>query len=90
MSEGIIIALIAATPPTIAATLGYLANKRSLRRSVGASPGVPLAAVIRSVDTKVERIEAKVDRLGEGQADVRERLAHLEGERQRRLWSPPR
>jgi chaperonin cofactor prefoldin len=47
-----------------------------------------LAAVIRSVDTKVERVEAKVDRLAEGQAEVRERLAHLEGESHRRLWSP--
>lgn len=90
MTSEVVIAMIAAIPPTLAAILGFLANRRSLRRSVGVSKGVPLAAVIRSVDTKVERIEAKVDRLGEGQADVRERLAHLEGERQRRLWSPPR
>lgn len=90
MTSEVVIAMIAAIPPTLAAILGFLANRRSLRRSVGVSTGVPLAAVIRSVDTKVERIEAKVDRLGEGQADVRERLAHLEGERQRRLWSPPR
>lgn len=90
MTSEVVIAMIAAIPPTLAAILGFLANRRSLRRSVGVSTGVPLAAVIRSVDTKVERIEAKVDRLGEGQADVRERLAHLEGEGQRRLWSPPR
>lgn len=42
VSEGVMIALIAATPPAIAAVLGYLANRRSLRRSVGGAPGVPL------------------------------------------------
>src|SRR5919106_4681683 len=35
MSEHVLTALIAATPPTVAAVLGYLANRRSLRRSVG-------------------------------------------------------
>lgn len=90
MTSEIVIAMIAAIPPTLAVILGFLANRRSLRRSIGGSTGVPLVSVIRGMDSKVERIESKVDRLGEGQADVRERLAHLEGERQRRLWSPPR
>ncbi|MDP9232977.1 MAG: hypothetical protein M3P01_00280 [Actinomycetota bacterium] len=82
------IAVIAAAPPTLAAILGFFANRRSLRRSLGASPGASLAAVIRSVDTKVERIEAKVDGLVEGQSEIRERLAHLEGETHHRLWNP--
>lgn len=90
MKSEIVVAAMAAIPPTLAAILGFLANRRSFRRSLGTSPRVPLAAVIKSVDTKVERIEAKVDGLGEGQADVRERLAHLEGERQGRLWRPAR
>jgi hypothetical protein len=38
MSEVIIVALIAATPPAIAAALGYLAIRRSLRRSLGPFP----------------------------------------------------
>lgn len=72
MKAGIVIALIAALPPTLAAVLGYLASIRSIRRSVGATPGMPLSRAL-------ERLDAKVDRLIEGQAVVRERLARLEG-----------
>jgi hypothetical protein len=90
VSRQIVISIIAAMPPTLAAILGFFANRRSLRRSLGASPGASLAAVVRSVDTKVERIEAKIDRLAEGQSEIRERLAHVEGETHQRLWSPSR
>lgn len=72
MSIELWIAVIAALPPTLAAVFGYLGNRRSIRRSLGNSPGVPLAKV-------VARIESKVDALTEGQAAIRERLAHLEG-----------
>jgi len=72
VKAGIVIALIAALPPTLAAVLGYLASIRSIRRSVGATPGMPLSRAL-------ERLDAKVDRLIEGQAVVRERLARLEG-----------
>ncbi|MEX2556587.1 MAG: hypothetical protein WEB06_13295 [Actinomycetota bacterium] len=72
MRAGIVIALIASFPPTLAALLGYLASIRTIRRSVGATPGMPLARAL-------ERLDAKVDRLVEGQAAVRERLARLEG-----------
>ncbi|MFN2613298.1 MAG: hypothetical protein ABR552_00585 [Actinomycetota bacterium] len=72
MRAAVIVAIIAAAPPTLAAVLGYLENNRSLRKSVGNAPGVPLAR-------SLERLEAKVDRLIEGQAVVRERLAKLEG-----------
>lgn len=88
MSQEVITALIVATPPTIAAVLGYLANKRSLRRSVGTPLRLPLANVIQRVDVKIDRVDSKVDRVIEGQADIRERLARLEGERGPRLWSP--
>lgn len=79
MSEGVLIALIASTPPGIAAVLGYLANRRSLRRSVGGPPGVPLIRVVERVEAKVDKIDAKLDRLTESQAQVRERLARVEG-----------
>lgn len=73
MKAGVLIAVIAAFPPTLAAVLGYLANSRNIRRAVGAPPGVPLARI-------VERLEQKIDLLAEGQTVVRERLARLEGE----------
>lgn len=85
MSEGIVIALIAATPPTIAAVLGFLANRRSLRRSVGTSPGVPLTKVLERLETRFEgrfdRLEAKLDRSTDQQVRMRERIARLEVER---------
>lgn len=85
MSEGIVIALIAATPPSIAAILGYLANRRSLRRSVGTSPGVPLTKVLERLETRFEgrfdRVEAKLDRAADQQVRMRERIARLEVER---------
>jgi hypothetical protein len=74
LSSDAVVAVIAAGPPTLAAILGYLANHRSIRRSVGSPPGMPLARVI-------ERVEDKIDRLSEGQAAIRERLANLEGRR---------
>lgn len=77
MRGSVIVAIIAAFPPTLAALLGCLANSRSIRRSVGAPPGIPLARVI-------ERLEEKIDRLGDGQAAIRERLARIEGAAWRR------
>jgi hypothetical protein len=85
MSEEIAIALIAATPPTVAAVLGYLANRRSLRRSVGTSPGVPLTKVLERLESRFEgrfdRLETKLDRAADQQVRMRERIARLEAER---------
>jgi hypothetical protein len=89
VSDGVMIALIAATPPAIAAILGYLANRHSLRRSVGAPPGVPLMRVVERVEGKVDRLDTKIDRLAEAQTGIRERLARVEGSRYRRPWRPP-
>ena len=86
MSEAVMVALIAAAPPTVAAILGYLANRRSLRRSVGARPGIPLSRARERVETKVDRIEDKLDRLAEGQTAVRERVARIEGEQNGAQW----
>lgn len=74
MSDAIVVAAIAAGPPTLAALLGYLANNRSLRRTVGEPQGVPLITI-------VERLDTKVDKLAGGQTAIRERIARLEGER---------
>jgi hypothetical protein len=53
MSQEIEVALIAATPPTVAALLGYIANRRSLRRSVGTNQGVPLAKVLEPAGDQI-------------------------------------
>lgn len=89
MSEGIVIAFIAATPPTIAAVLGYLASRRALRRSLGTPPGI-LIGVIERVESKVDRLDTKFDALSESQTLIRERLAGLEGSPRERLWRADR
>jgi hypothetical protein len=85
VSEAVTVALIAAAPPTVAAILGYLANRRSLRRSVGTSPGVPLTKVLERLETRFEgrfdRLETKLDRAADQQVRMRERIARLEAER---------
>lgn len=76
MRTGIVIAVIAAVPPTLAAVLGFLSNRRSIRRTVGEPIGMPLVDI-------VVRLESKIDRALESQADARERLARLESDRHR-------
>lgn len=64
--------VIAAIPGCLAALLAYL-SRRSLRRSIGNPSSVPLTTI-------VEGLDAKVDKLVDGQTEIRERLAWIEGE----------
>jgi hypothetical protein len=77
MTEAVIVAAIAATPGVLGAVLGYL-NNRSLRRQTATAAAVPLGRLL-------EQLDRKVDRLGDGIVDLRERVARLEG---RALSSP--
>ena len=79
MSEQVVVALIAAVPPCLAAILGYLATKRAITRSVGTRRGVSLARLLGRLDSKIDRVHAEVRQLSDGQADLGERLARLEG-----------
>lgn len=84
MSEQAWVALIAAGPPTLAAVLGYVASKRSLKRSIGGNPGVPLREMLRQMQSRTDRrfdsLEIKIDRAVEQSALMRERLARLEAD----------
>lgn len=71
MTEAVIIASIAATPGVLAAALRYF-NNRSLRRQTATAKAVPLGRLL-------EQLDRKVDRLGDGLTDLRERVARLEG-----------
>jgi hypothetical protein len=68
----LVIAIIAAIPGCLAAALAYL-SRRSLRRSIGNPSAIPLTTVVKNLDGKVEK-------LVEGQTEIRERLARIEGE----------
>lgn len=85
MSSEVVVAIIAAGPPTVAAVLSYVASQRSLKRSIGDNPGMPLHRVLVRMESRFEsrfdRIESKIDRVAEGQTATRERLARLEAER---------
>lgn len=71
MSEAVLIAAIAAVPPTVAAVLSFASN-RSVRRSIATQGDVPIGAL-------VERLEHRVESLGDGLAEVARRAARLEG-----------
>ncbi|MGH2682724.1 MAG: hypothetical protein ACRDIX_05775 [Actinomycetota bacterium] len=71
MSIEITVAIIAASPPTLAAILAFL-QSRSVRRQVATSGKAPIGAV-------VERLERRVERLDEKVSGIADRLAHMEG-----------
>lgn len=83
MRANILVALIAAFPPTVAAVLSYAASKRALRRAVGEPASEPLIALVL-------RIDEKVDHLTDGQSQVRERLARVEVDRHRHAFGGSR
>jgi hypothetical protein len=89
MSEQVLIALIAATPPALASVLWFRAHRR-LRRSVGASPEIPLSKLIHGIEERFgrrfDRLEDRLDRISDVQSEQGERLARLEAGPQQRLW----
>lgn len=89
MSEGVVIALITATPPAIGYGLWFLAHRR-LRRSVGASPEIPLSKLIHGiehrVDRRFDRLEDRLDHISQVQGEQGERLARVEATSEQRLW----
>ncbi|MGH2728214.1 MAG: hypothetical protein ACRDKS_14695 [Actinomycetota bacterium] len=83
MRVAVVVAFIAAFPPTLAAILSFLAGRRALRRAVGEPTNEP-------VITLLLRLEEKVDRLTDGQALVRERVARVESDRHRHAFGGSR
>jgi hypothetical protein len=71
MSTEVTVAVIAATPPTLAALLAFL-QSRSVGRQVATGGEAPIGAV-------VERLERRVERLDEDVSRLVDRLAHMEG-----------
>jgi hypothetical protein len=89
VSNEVIVALIAATPPAIGYVLWFLAHRR-LRRSVGASPQIPLSKLIHRMEDRVnkrfDRLEDRLDHITQVQSEQGERLARVEGTYEQRLW----
>jgi len=85
MSAGVLAAGVASVPPTLAALLAFV-NARAARRQADTQARAGLAAKIDSLGGVAARTEAglgqltvAVGRLGEGQAQLGQRVARLEG-----------
>jgi hypothetical protein len=85
MSEVVAAALIGATASVIASALTYLVGIRSVRRSVSTSNGAPLGPLLES---RLDRVERRLDGMQRSIADVREWLAFREGRERPPLWIP--
>ena len=78
MRTAVLAAVIAAIPPTLAAVLTFF-QARAANRRAAEHDALGLARVVGEMQGAVVRIEATVERVDEGVADLRERVARLEG-----------
>jgi hypothetical protein len=76
VSDVVIAAVIGAMASVIGSVLTYLVGIRSIRRSVSTSNGAPLGPHLES---RLERLERRLDGMERSIADVREWLAFREG-----------
>jgi phage shock protein A len=78
MTEGVVVAIVAAWPPTVAATLTFLAARAADRRA-SVERAAATAQSLEALGASVERVEAVVGRVESGVGELRERVARLEG-----------
>lgn len=78
MASAVLIAVIAATPPTLAALLTFL-QARAANRRAAEQEAIGVARSLGELQGSVSRIDAAVQRIDEGVVDLRERVARLEG-----------
>jgi hypothetical protein len=71
VSTELVVALIAAVPPTLAAVLAFVSS-RSVKRSIATQGKAPIGALVERLQRQVDRVESNV-------GDIAGRLAHLEG-----------
>jgi len=85
MNDAIGAALIAAFSSVIGSVLTFIVGIRSVRRSVSTSNGEPLGRVL---ETRLDRVERRLDGMEQSVGDVREWLAFREGRGRPPLWTP--
>ncbi|HSH58154.1 MAG TPA: hypothetical protein VK988_00645 [Acidimicrobiales bacterium] len=78
MRAAVLVASIAAGPPTLAALLAFFSSRSSARQGVQERSAV-VAQSLENVHAAVGRVEATVDRVETGVIELRERVARLEG-----------
>ena len=85
MSDMVAAAIVAAVASMFGSVLTFVVGIRSLRRSVSTSNGEPLGRVI---ETRLDRLERRLDGLDHSVGEVREWLAFREGRERPPLWLP--
>jgi hypothetical protein len=78
--EAVLVAVVAAWPPTLAALLSFVVARSSDRRAAQERAAVT-AQSLDHLGAAVGRVEATVERVEAGVCDLRERVARLEGAR---------
>jgi hypothetical protein len=87
VSDAIGAALIAAVSSVAGSVLTFIVGIRSIRRSVSTSNGEPLGRVL---ETRLGRLERRLDTLDRSVGEVREWLAFREGRERPPFWTPRR
>ncbi len=87
MSDAIGTALIAAISSVVGSVLTFIVGIRSVRRSVSTSNGEPLGRVL---ETRLDRLERRLDAVDRSIGEVREWLAFREGRERPPFWTPGR
>lgn len=78
MTTAVVVALIAATPPTLAAWFTFLQARAAARRAM-AQDAAGVTRALGEMKVGLGRVEATVERIDQGVVELRERVARLEG-----------
>lgn len=78
MRSSVLVAFIAATPPTLAAMLAFFSTRASARVAANERAAM-VAQSLDNLGNALARVEAGVERVETAVTDLRERVAHLEG-----------
>ena len=85
MSDIVAAAVIAALASVVGSVLTFIVGIRSVRRSVTTSNGGPLGRVL---ETRLDRLERRLDGLDRSIGEVREWLAFRGGRGRPPFWLP--
>lgn len=78
MTSAVIVALIAAAPPTLAALVTYL-QARAAQRAASEERKSATERTLEVLGAAIDRLQVATDRIDGGVADLRERVGRLEG-----------
>ena len=85
MSDSVISALIAAAASVTGSILAFVVARRSLRRSISSSDGVPIG---RFVETRIGGLERRLEAIDRSLSEVREALTYERGRTANPLSAP--